>query len=823
MGGLVAAMVLAIYSTNTRLASNLTMASYNWLYELTRFRQVDMTNTDVVLVYIDEGSHVELGQSFIEPWDRSIHARLLDRLTDDEARLVIFDVVFSDPGPNPDADDRFEAAIRRNGRTVLAADHRVETQSAPGELTAVISTTIYPVARFADAAAGIGLTQIWPDEDFVARRHLHGVANEELASLAWTGSRLAAAAATLDAKPTRDDPWIHYYGLPGALPNVSYSRAIDPDGVPPGFFRNKIVWVGARPMPGLFNERRDELRSPYAVFHREIQFMPAVEVHATQMLNLLRGDYLRRIPPAFEMLLLLASSLGTAFGVRRLRPVLIAAVSLGAMLLAATGSAAVFLVWSHWSVWLLILLLPVLLSGTAMILYRSLEWYRHRQRLEAAQRAAHARIAEQAALLDKAHDAIIVHDFHWKVTYWNQGAELTYGWKSAETVGLDIRQVIGAEGSAKFDEAKETVLIQDEWTGEMIHRHRNQKRLNIESRWSLVRDAAGNPASVLVINSDVTERKLIEAQLLRTQRMESIGTLAGGIAHDLNNVLAPIMMGIDLLNMRVDEDGLRSVLDRMAGSARRGADLVKQVLTFARGHEGEKTVVQLAHLLKEMNKIVVETFPRNITIQTSASNKLWPVMADATQLHQVLLNLCVNARDAMPDGGTITIEAENMGEAEILASGPTGLKRTSHVRFSVRDTGTGIPDEVREKIFEPFFTTKEVGKGTGLGLSTVITIVKNHGGLLDLKSEVGRGTTFSIYLPAAQDAVAAAEAPVNAEELRGGGELVLVVDDEPAIRELVATALMDHGYGVVTANNGAEAIELYDGMSDRIAVLVTDA
>jgi two-component system, cell cycle sensor histidine kinase and response regulator CckA len=327
---------------------------------------------------------------------------------------------------------------------------------------------------------------------------------------------------------------------------------------------------------------------------------------------------------------------------------------------------------------------------------------------------------------------------------------------------------------------------------------------------------------VLLINTDVTEQRELEAQFLRTQRMESIGTLAGGIAHDLNNVLAPIMMGIELVRMRVKDEKTDSTLARMAGSAQRGADLVKQVLTFARGHEGERLPIQLSHLIKEMQKIVQETFPRNIDIKTREDAHLPPILADATQVHQILLNLCVNARDAMPDGGGILITANRVAVADGSPERGLGLKCGEFVKLSVSDTGTGIPPEIREKIFEPFFTTKEIGKGTGLGLSTVNTIVRNHGGALELLSEPGQGTTFNIYLPVAVGAVTQTELELPDDALRGHGEVILIVDDEAAIRELAQSALLEFGYQVHTAGNGAEALELAGGMPGDIALLVTD-
>jgi two-component system cell cycle sensor histidine kinase/response regulator CckA len=246
------------------------------------------------------------------------------------------------------------------------------------------------------------------------------------------------------------------------------------------------------------------------------------------------------------------------------------------------------------------------------------------------------------------------------------------------------------------------------------------------------------------------------------------------------------------------------------------------VLTFARGVEGERTVLQISHLIREMQKITKETFPKNIDFKTKVA-ELPPIMGDATQIHQILLNLCVNARDAMPDGGGITISAKpvTLTEAEAKVM-PIGAHAGNYVLLSVADTGTGIPPEIIDKIFEPFFTTKEIGKGTGLGLSTVITIIKSHGGFLDLKSEVGKGTSFNIYLPAAANVATATAASVSLEKLRGKGETILIADDELAILEMIQSVLINYGYKTVTAVNGADALALYEQYGEKVAAIIVD-
>ena len=277
----------------------------------------------------------------------------------------------------------------------------------------------------------------------------------------------------------------------------------------------------------------------------------------------------------------------------------------------------------------------------------------------------------------------------------------------------------------------------------------------MESRWSLLRDDAGQPKAVLAINTDITEKKRLEAQYLRAQRMESIGMLAGGIAHDLNNVLAPIVMAIQLLRMRHPETGDQKLLNTIEASAQRGADLVRQVLTFARGLEGQHLLVQPKTLVRDVEKLIKETFGKSIEVMSRIDADLWPVPGDPTQLHQVLMNLCVNARDAMPHGGQLTLTARNARVDEQYAAMTPDLRPGLYVVFEVQDTGTGMTPEAQRHVFEPFFTTKAPGKGTGLGLSTALTIVRNHDGVLSFSSVADRGTTFKIHLPASAETAVA--------------------------------------------------------------------
>ncbi len=436
-------------------------------------------------------------------------------------------------------------------------------------------------------------------------------------------------------------------------------------------------------------------------------------------------------------------------------------------------------------------------------------------------READEKLREQATLLDKAQDAIVVRDLDHRIRYWNRSAERLYGWMAEEAVGRSILDLLYRD-SEPFLAAMAITLAAGEWVGEIRQVNKEGRALVVEARWTLVRDDQGRPKSVLAINTDITERRNLEQQFLRAQRMESIGTLAGGIAHDLNNVLAPIMMSIDLLRLKETDEGRAAILSTIESSAKRGADMVRQVLSFARGVTGQQVEVQVAGLVVEVVKIANETFLKSIRVRSEVPPDLWTVEGDPTQLHQVLLNLCVNARDTMPDGGLLTITASNVVLDEQYAGMNIEARPGPHVVIQVEDAGTGIAPEVLDRIFEPFFTTKETGKGTGLGLSTTLAIIKSHGGFVRVYSELGVGTKFRVYFPAHDSPGAAPAVAVGSELPRGNSELVLVVDDEAAVRQITQQTLEAFGYRVLLACDGAEATALYAAQKEDIAVVLTD-
>ncbi len=450
---------------------------------------------------------------------------------------------------------------------------------------------------------------------------------------------------------------------------------------------------------------------------------------------------------------------------------------------------------------------------TAPLLERSIRYALERKQTE-------KKIRQQAALLDIATDAIFVHDLDDPVLFWNKAAESLYGWKKAEAIGKKTQELWYEKNELLLEQAFNHLMQHGSWKGELHQRTKSGQEIIVESRWTLVQNFENKPQSILVVNTDITEKKQLESQFLRAQRLESIGTLSSGIAHDLNNVLAPIMMTAQLLAAQMQDERSRRLLPILISNAKRGASLVNQVLSFTRGLEGERTLLQLKHLIIEIQQIIKETFPKTIEVTTQIPPNLWTVSGDATQLHQVLMNLCVNARDAMSDGGNLKILAENLLVDENYARMNIDAKVGSYIVITVIDTGMGIPPEILDRIFEPFFTTKETGKGTGLGLSTVMGIIKSHDGFIKVKSKPGNGSQFQVYLPAQEITETIEEEEQSLPQ--GNGELILVVDDEAAIREITKTSLENHHYRAITANDGIEAIALYVENRDDIALVLTD-
>ena len=431
------------------------------------------------------------------------------------------------------------------------------------------------------------------------------------------------------------------------------------------------------------------------------------------------------------------------------------------------------------------------------------------------------------SMLSNLEMVAVTLDTDGSITYCNDHLLRLTGWTREELIGRDWFATFIPEDTLPLMKTTFAELLTDAppaWHYENDLLTRMGRRLRIQWNNTVLRSLLGEVIGTASIGEDITERRNLEQQMLRAQRLESLGTLAGGIAHDLNNLLMPILMGASLLRRLEINPQSRRAIDNIELSVTRGRDLVKQVLLFARGADVSRDPVELARIVREVESIASSTFPRSIVFETSIPEDLSTVTGDTTQLMQVLLNLCVNARDAMPRGGQISIRASNTELSTRSAQRSGASAGGPYVVLEVTDTGEGMPREIIDRIFDPFFTTKEVGKGTGLGLSTVQGIVGNHGGFVSVASTVGEGTTFKIYLPAHdQESVPVKEENSHtAEPPRGNGEVILVVDDDSTILSITAQTLEAFGYCVIGAEDGAQAIGVHSRRAADIALVLTD-
>ncbi len=426
------------------------------------------------------------------------------------------------------------------------------------------------------------------------------------------------------------------------------------------------------------------------------------------------------------------------------------------------------------------------------------------------------------AITGSTTDAIFVKDIEGRYLFFNEAASDLTGKPAEEIIGRDDHSLFEGDGAQVAMENDQLVMRTNQvQTREEVLTSSGVTRTYLATK-APYRDGAGNVIGIIGISRDITDRKNLERQFLRSQRLESIGTLAGGIAHDLNNVLSPIMMAIDLLRSHVNDPDAADILNVIARSARRGAEMVGQVLTFARGMEGKSEEINASDVISDLVRIIEDTFPKNIRIESRQEPSLWSIKGDPTQIHQVLLNLCVNARDAMKDGGVITLHAENLLIDEHDAGMDIDARPGPYLRVEVADTGHGIPAETIDKVFDPFFTTKNVGEGTGLGLSSSLAIIKGHGGFIRVNSGPGKGARFVIHLPALTGGGPMAASHQRAVLPQGNGETVMVVDDEESIRHITGRTLESFGYKVLLASDGSEAVSMYARHQSSIRVVLTD-
>lgn len=433
-----------------------------------------------------------------------------------------------------------------------------------------------------------------------------------------------------------------------------------------------------------------------------------------------------------------------------------------------------------------------------------------------------AKLELQSAALNAAANAIVITDSQGAIVFGNPAFSRLTGYSVGEVLGRNPRFLkSGMQNDAFYARLWRTIRGGNSWQGELRNRRKDGTVYEEEMTITPVRSAEGRITHFISIKQDVTQRKALERQFLRSQRMESVGLLAGGIAHDLNNVLAPVLLSMALIRSSGLPPHLAELVDDVEQSLRRGAEIVRQVLTFARGAEGDRGPVSLRHLVREIVKMAAETFPRNIEIRSRDPGEVWTLQGDATQLHQLLLNLAVNARDAMPGGGVLTFGLANFQLTEPQLPEFPGLQAGAYVRLEVSDTGVGIPPENLDRIFEPFFTTKEPGKGTGLGLASVSGIVRGHGGAITVQSEPEQGTRFVVLLPALLNS-APPTPEVRRGLPRGRGEVVLVVDDETSILRMAENILKRFGYRPVVATSGPEALAEFDRRREEIACVISD-
>lgn len=461
--------------------------------------------------------------------------------------------------------------------------------------------------------------------------------------------------------------------------------------------------------------------------------------------------------------------------------------------------------------------------------YRRLPTALRRIALESHERRRH-RATEQSLretqlryqrFIEDARDAIFSLSSDGLITTLNPAFETITGWRRADWIGQNFIKLVDPIDTERAKRRFLELLAGDQPGVFALRVRTAQGAAEIEFTLNRVTTPDGS-VELVGIGRDITEKKRLQEQFLRAQRMENLGLLAAGIAHDFNNILTPILMVSQLLRSQATPENQR-LLETLEQSAARGAALVKQILSFVQGRGDELRVVQLKHVARDVLAMIEETFPRNIQLEHSVPSNLWPVRANVTQIHQVLLNLCVNARDAMPHGGTLTLRLSNRTldaeAARLLREGRPG----SFLQIEVSDTGTGIAPEMMAHIWEPFFTTKEPGRGTGLGLSTVRGILAAHEGFGSVTSTVGEGTTFCLFLPAEISAEAVSPQLRDDALPHGAGENILVIDDEPEVRQLIHTVLTRHGYRVTIAPDGAVALRLLeDPAAPHFRAVVTD-
>ena len=430
------------------------------------------------------------------------------------------------------------------------------------------------------------------------------------------------------------------------------------------------------------------------------------------------------------------------------------------------------------------------------------------------------KICEQAALLDITTDAILVRDLQNQILYWNKGAENVYGWRAEEAIGKNTWELLSPEASPQLAVALQTVVEDGSWVGELRKVTRRGQKIIINSRWTLMYDAAGSPQSIMTVDTDITAKKQLELELLRAQRLESLGTLTSAIAHDLNNILTPMLTVAQLLPLKhplLSESSLQ-MLKLLETNTKRGTDLVQQIQSFTSNFPGQGAIVSVSHLMKDIERTIKHIFPKSIEIDLNISSEIELVLGNQAQLHEVFINLLVNAGDAIPQGGKVQISTHKVLIDQSLTKTHIGAKVGDYVVITVNSSGVGIAPEISDHVSEPFFTSQEQGKETALDLA--LDIINSYGGFVEVSSHVGVGKQFQVYLPSSQNSTSSIVEDIKLPT--GNGELILVVDDEAAITQITKTTLEIHNYRVLIAHNAIEALTLYGQHQQDIELVLMD-
>ncbi len=433
---------------------------------------------------------------------------------------------------------------------------------------------------------------------------------------------------------------------------------------------------------------------------------------------------------------------------------------------------------------------------------------------------AENKIARLANMLNKAQAAIVAINLDRTITFWNAGAERLYGWKEEEVLYGNIDSLLFSNAAEAHAQAMRETTIHGEWQGELVQYNREGRPITLRCTWTTVDDEIGEVEGILMTCIDVSDQKQWEEMFRRAQRVQTMGMLASGMAHDLNNLLSPILLAGSLLKSKTTDPTNVRVLNTIEQCVYRATHLIKQALHFTRGDGQDKQIVKLRYLLNEFEQLIRGTFPKSIDISLDVEKKLPPLFCNVTQIEQIMMNLCINARDAMLDGGKLSISARQVqytGEGiPVLAEHDPGV----FVAIEVSDDGAGISPEDLDKVFDPFFSTKSEDQGSGLGLYTVSNIVKEYLGEIDVVSAPGKGTTFTVYLPAYSDSSSQESSEVDNDELQGNREVLLIIDDDKDFLAVCKQAVEAFGYVVMCASDGPEAIATFADYKNSIDVVV---